>query len=116
MKKSLILSSGIVLSAFLFTGCATIISGDTQNINLQSKKEQTVSIDGKMYTSPSVVSVKRTNKDAVLKAVNLGHDTDTTGAVTGGLAALIYGLDNIPKEWINTLARKDDIINLTKCL
>lgn len=55
-------------------------------------------------------------KDAVLKAVNLGHDTDTTGAVTGGLAALIYGLDNIPKEWINTLARKDDIINLTKCL
>lgn len=55
-------------------------------------------------------------KDAVLKAVNLGHDTDTTGAVTGGLAVLIYGLDNIPNEWINTLARKDDIINLTKCL
>jgi ADP-ribosylglycohydrolase len=55
-------------------------------------------------------------KDAVLKAVNLGQDTDTTGAVTGGLAALIYGLDNIPNEWINTLARKDDIINLTKCL
>ena len=55
-------------------------------------------------------------KDAVLKAVNLGHDTDTTGAVTGGLAVLIYGLDNIPNEWINTLARKDDIMNLTKCL
>lgn len=55
-------------------------------------------------------------KDAVLKAVNLGHDTDTTGAVTGGLAALIYGMDTIPTEWINTLARKDDIINLTKCL
>ena len=55
-------------------------------------------------------------KDAVLKAVNLGHDTDTTGAVTGGLAALTYGIDTIPKEWINMLARKDDIINLTKCL
>jgi len=55
-------------------------------------------------------------KDAVLKAVNLGHDTDTTGAVTGGLAALIYGMNTIPKEWINTLVRKDDIINLTKCL
>ena len=55
-------------------------------------------------------------KDAVLKAVNLGHDTDTTGAVTGGLAALIYGMDTIPTEWINALARKDDIINLTKCL
>lgn len=55
-------------------------------------------------------------KDAVLKAVNLGHDTDTTGAVTGGLAALIYGMDTIPNEWINMLARKDDIMNLTKCL
>ena len=55
-------------------------------------------------------------KDTVLKAVNLGHDTDTTGAVTGGLAALIYGMDTIPAEWINALARKDDIINLTKCL
>jgi len=30
-------------------------------------------------------------KDAVLKAVNLGDDTDTTGAVTGGLAGLLYG-------------------------
>ena len=66
----------------------------------------------------SIWSILTTNnyKDAVLKAVNLGHDTDTTGAVTGGLAALIYGLDNIPNEWINTLARKEDIINLTKCL
>lgn len=31
-------------------------------------------------------------KDAVLKAVNLGEDTDTTGAVTGALAGLAYGL------------------------
>lgn len=57
-----------------------------------------------------------TYQEAVLKSVNLGHDTDTTGAVTGGLAALIYGMDTIPAEWINALARKDDIINLTKCL
>lgn len=53
-------------------------------------------------------------KEAVLKAVNLGHDTDTTGAVTGGLAALIYGVESIPKEWLEVLARKDDILTLTK--
>lgn len=59
------------------------------------------------------VLITNNYKDAVLKAVNLGHDTDTTGAVTGGLAALIYGMDTIPTEWINALARIDDIINLT---
>ena len=51
-------------------------------------------------------------KDAVLKAINLGHDTDTVGAITGGLAGIIYGYDTIPSEWIDILARKDDIIEL----
>jgi ADP-ribosyl-[dinitrogen reductase] hydrolase len=53
-------------------------------------------------------------RDAVLKAVNLGGDTDTTGAVAGGLAALLYGYKNIPGNWIAQLARKDDIENLIR--
>jgi ADP-ribosyl-[dinitrogen reductase] hydrolase len=55
-------------------------------------------------------------KDAVLKAVNLGSDTDTTGAVTGGLAGLLYGFDSIPSNWIKQIARKDDIENLAERL
>jgi ADP-ribosylglycohydrolase len=55
-------------------------------------------------------------KEAVLKAVNLGNDTDTTGAVTGGLAGLLYGFENIPKNWVEQIARKDDIENLSKRL
>lgn len=51
-------------------------------------------------------------KSAVLKAVNLGEDTDTTGAITGGLAGLFYGYENIPKDWVKALARKDDIMAL----
>lgn len=51
-------------------------------------------------------------KDAVRKAVNLGGDTDTTGAVTGGLAGLLYGYQSIPKKWLNRLARKNDIEDL----
>lgn len=55
-------------------------------------------------------------KEAVLKAVNLGGDTDTTGAVTGGLAGLLYGFDNIPKKWLQQIARYDDINNLAERL
>ena len=48
-------------------------------------------------------------KDAVLKAVNLGDDTDTTGAVTGALAGLAYGLEGIPQEWLDQLAALDEV-------
>jgi ADP-ribosyl-[dinitrogen reductase] hydrolase len=51
-------------------------------------------------------------EEAVLKAINLGEDTDTTGAVTGGLAGIYYGYEAIPREWINAIARKDDIEDL----
>ncbi|WP_294281028.1 ADP-ribosylglycohydrolase family protein [uncultured Chryseobacterium sp.] len=50
--------------------------------------------------------------EAVLKAVNLGEDTDTTGAITGGLAGLYYGFGSIPEEWVAQLVRKDDIEKL----
>ncbi len=48
-------------------------------------------------------------RETVLRAVNLGGDTDTTAAVAGGLAGLYYGFEAIPGEWIDTLARKDEI-------
>jgi ADP-ribosyl-[dinitrogen reductase] hydrolase len=51
-------------------------------------------------------------QESTLKAVNLGFDTDTTGAVTGGLAGLLYGYTNIPSEWLNVIARLSDIENL----
>lgn len=57
-----------------------------------------------------------TYKDAVLKAVNLGHDTDTVAAVTGGLAGLLYGAEEIPATWLQVLARRVDIEDLAERL
>jgi ADP-ribosylglycohydrolase len=42
----------------------------------------------------------------VLKAVNLGDDTDTVGAIAGGLAGLWYGHEAIPKEWRDVIVRR----------
>jgi ADP-ribosylglycohydrolase len=48
-------------------------------------------------------------EECVLKAVNLGSDTDTVGAIAGGLAGALYGYDSIPKEWLNSLVKKEMI-------
>lgn len=48
-------------------------------------------------------------KECVLKAVNLGGDTDTIAAIAGGLAGALYGYEAIPKEWLNTLAQREYI-------
>jgi ADP-ribosyl-[dinitrogen reductase] hydrolase len=46
-------------------------------------------------------------REAVLRAVNLGDDADTTGAVCGQLAGAYWGESGIPREWRDGLARKD---------
>lgn len=49
-------------------------------------------------------------EDAVVKAVNLGGDADTIGAITGGLAGALYGYRSIPGRWTQALeqdVRKD---------
>jgi len=48
-------------------------------------------------------------RECVLKAVNLGEDTDTTAAIAGGLAGAVYGTEGIPCEWLDTLIKRDYI-------
>lgn len=48
-------------------------------------------------------------KECVLKAVNLGDDTDTVGAIAGGLAGALYGYDALPKNWLGTLIKREYI-------
>jgi len=45
--------------------------------------------------------------EAVLRAVNLGDDADTTGAVCGQLAGAFWGEQGIPAEWLEGLAGRE---------
>ena len=47
--------------------------------------------------------------ECVLRAVNLGSDSDTTACVAGALAGATYGYEAIPQEWLDTLCGKDVI-------
>lgn len=88
-----------------------LFSGKTLDINKAKVKSSGYVID---TLEASIWCILHTNnyKDAVLTAVNLGDDTDTTGAVTGSLAGLIYGYNAIPDEWIKTLKNREYIYDI----
>jgi ADP-ribosylglycohydrolase len=50
--------------------------------------------------------------EGCLKAVNLGNDADTTGAVYGQLAGAFYGAQGIPADWCEKLALRERILEL----
>ena len=78
--------------------------------------EDTISSKGYVIsTFESVIHcLKNTDnfRDAVLKAVNLGRDTDTVGAICGGLAGIFYGYDSIPIDWIDEIPKINQVIEL----
>lgn len=46
-------------------------------------------------------------KDCLLKAVNLGRDTDTIAAIAGGIAGLYYGYGSIPESWLEKIQKRE---------
>lgn len=55
-------------------------------------------------------------QECVLKAVNLGHDTDTTAAIAGGLVGIYYGYDAIPEAWKCDIIRRRWIEDMCKAM
>ena len=53
-------------------------------------------------------------RDCVLKAVNLGSETDTVAAVAGGLVGIYYGVEAVPEEWLETISRLEQIRSLCR--
>ena len=55
-----------------------------------------------------------TYRDAILAAVNLGDDADTTAAVCGQIAGAYYGEDSIPRPWLERLVMRAEIAALAR--
>ncbi len=55
-------------------------------------------------------------EEALIEAVSLGHDADTTGAVTGALLGAKLGINSIPKRWLDKLTRYDEVEESAKFL
>ena len=54
--------------------------------------------------------------DGVIRAVNHSGDSDSTGAITGNLLGVVYGYNNIPKQWRETVELADVIATLANDL
>ena len=53
---------------------------------------------------------------AVLRAANLGDDADTTAAICGQIAGAYYGVEAIPRDWLDTLVMREDIAAMAERL
>ena len=77
--------------------------------NIQDELEENISSKGYVVSSLEAVMWLFVNSNdynnTILKAVNLGDDTDTIGAIVGGLLGIYYGIDNIKSSWKQQLKR-----------
>jgi hypothetical protein len=48
-------------------------------------------------------------EEAITEVVNLGGDADTAGAILGAMAGAYYGVDAIPKRWLDDLQNREGI-------
>ena len=82
----------------------------------REKPEQQISGSGYVVQSLEAAawSVWATDsfEAAILRAVNLGDDADTTAAVAGQIAGAVYGKQGIPASWLGRLALRDLIEGL----
>ena len=69
--------------------------------------------DAESYLPQITNAIETQNyKEAIIGAINLGEDTDTIGALTGGLAGIIFGIDFIPQEWKEKIQRREYLMDI----
>ena len=99
--------------AAIVNGCFNLfyvrrIFDDDYSDGISSKGYVITTLEAAIYCLENTTNYR----DAVLKAVNLGEDTDTVAAVCGGLAGIYYGYEDIPVDWISEIDQIQSIIDL----
>jgi ADP-ribosylglycohydrolase len=91
--------------------CSPLLNPDLANAS-ESTIESSGYVLHTLEASLWCLLTTRSFPECVLKAVNLGDDTDTTGCVAGGLAGVYYGIESIPSDWLKALPRHDELRGL----
>ena len=51
-------------------------------------------------------------REIIERAIRCGHDTDTTAAIAGGLAGIRWGIDGIPRAWLDHMRGRGIVVPL----
>lgn len=107
---------------FINSNCVKAYSGEFENFKkILSKKIVNLTKDeikSSGYVIDTLEAVLWTffhadgYRDTILKAINLGGDTDTIAAIAGGIAGIYYGLNDIPQEWLQSIAKKEELYQM----
>ena len=103
LPKDELLSPTFVDSASLAPGVAAVVGGSYKTLEpprIRGTGYVVDSLEAALWAFHRTASFE----EGALKAVNLGDDADTTGAVYGQLAGTFYGADGIPERWVSRLA------------
>lgn len=110
----------------MFSGYALRKYSRILNSNILEVLENDISSTGYVVSTLEAVMWLFLNSDdyntTILKAVNLGNDTDTVAAITGSLLGMYYGIESIRESWKRNLKKYNYIVNLcdefdvVKCL
>lgn len=108
--------------AFINSNCAKVYAGEFRNFErILSKKIINVTQDKIKSTGYVVDTLEAVlwtffhadgYRDTILKAINLGGDTDTIAAISGGIAGIYYGLNDIPEAWLQSIAKKKELYQM----
>jgi ADP-ribosylglycohydrolase/O-acetyl-ADP-ribose deacetylase (regulator of RNase III) len=70
------------------------------------------SLEASIWALLTAAATHASFSETLLRAVNLGGDTDTIACVTGALAGVQHGVDAIPEAWRDLLVRQEDLEDL----
>lgn len=108
--------------AFINNNCIEIYSDEFRNFNKILSKEIVNITEDKVKSTGYVVDTLEAvlwiffhadgYRNTILKAINLGGDTDTIAAIAGGIAGIYYGLNDIPEEWLQSIAKKKELYQM----
>ncbi len=107
---------------FIRNNCSDTYAGELKNFSRILSKELLDTDEREIKSSGYVLDTleaalwvffrENDYRETVLRAVNLGGDTDTIAAIAGGIAGIYYGVGDIPRNWLENLARKEELYRM----